>query len=803
MAVPAALTEERIYHRCPPEKLDFETTESLEELELPFGQDRMLRALEFGAEMKAPGFNLFVLGPSGAGKHELVRRFLTSHAAQRPVPSDWCHVFNFRQSDQPRVIELPPGEGRAFKSDMNDLASELKTAIPAAFESEEYQARIQELQEEVTRRQQQGLFAIQEEANANNIAMLTTPAGFTFAPMRNGEVIEPEEYKTFSDDEKTLIESKVEELQKKLQQAIQQLPRLRKEVQERVHALNEEMVQLTLGGPIGELREKWAGIPAVVAHLDAVREDVVEHAEAFQDNENGAPAGLLNRYRVNLLVDNAETRGAPVVYEDLPNHQHLTGQIEHRAHQGNLYTDFTLIRAGSLHRANGGYLILDARRILSQPMAWDSLKRILFSGEIRIESLERLYGLATTVSQQPEPIPLDVKVVLLGDRTLYYLLAHYDPDFLDLFKVEADFEDDLDRDDDSYRLYARMIATMAKGLKIRPLSREAVARLIEHASRLASDQKKLSAHDRVLKDLLSESDHWAAQAGTGRIDKAHIEQAIDEREYRASRVRERSLEQISRGVVMIATEGEQVGQVNGLSVLQLGATRFGQPTRITATARPGKGQVVDIEREAKLGGPIHSKAVMILSRFLANRYAPDGELSLSASLAFEQSYGGVEGDSASVAETCVLLSAIAGVPLRQSLAVTGSMNQHGEVQAVGGVNEKIEGFHRVCAEAGAVQGQGVLLPASNVEHLMLNRPVRESVRAGGFSVYPVSHINEAIELMTGMEAGEPDGDGLFPEGSFNRRVADRLAQFAESGKKHDDESDKANGSSNGGSNGDG
>jgi lon-related putative ATP-dependent protease len=797
MAVPAALTEDRIYHYCPPEKLDFETTETLEELELPFGQERMLRALEFGAGIKAPGFNLFVLGPSGAGKHELVRRFLDSHAAEQPIPSDWCHVFNFRQSDQPRVIELPPGDGRAFKSDMSDLAMELKTAIPAAFESEEYQARIQELQEEVARRQQQGLFAIQKEANANNIAMLTTPAGFTFAPMRNGEVIEPEEYKNFSDDEKTLIESKVEELQKKLQQAIQQLPRLRKEVQERVHALNEEMVQLTLGGPIGELREKWAKIPAVVAHLDAVREDVVEHAEAFQDNENGAPAGLLNRYRVNLLVDNAETRGAPVVYEDLPNHQHLTGQIEHRAHQGNLYTDFTLIRAGSLHRANGGYLILDARRVLSQPMAWDSLKRILFSGQIRIESLERLYGLATTVSQQPEPIPLDVKVVLLGDRTLYYLLAHYDPDFLDLFKVEADFEDDLDRDDDSYGLYARMIAAMARALKIRPLSRDSVARLIEHASRLASDQKKLSAHDRVLKDLLSESDHWAAQDGCDKIERAHIEQAIDEREYRASRVRERSLEQISRGVVMIATTGEQVGQVNGLSVLQLGATRFGQPTRITATARPGKGQVVDIEREAKLGGPIHSKAVMILSRFLANRYAPEGELSLSASLAFEQSYGGVEGDSASVAETCVLLSAITGVPLRQSLAVTGSMNQHGEVQAVGGVNEKIEGFYRVCAQTGALQGQGVLLPASNVEHLMLNREVRESVRSGAFSVYPVTRIDEAIELMTGMEAGEPDRGGQFPEGSFNRLVADRLVQFAESGKSRDDSTDKDNGGSNG------
>lgn len=797
MAIPAALTEDQIYHRCPLDKLNFETTATLEELELPFGQERLLRAMEFGASMEANGFNLFVLGPSGAGKHELVRQFLDKHASGQPVPSDWCHVFNFQQSDKPNAIELPPGEGRMFKRDMSDLAAELKTAIPATFESEEYQARIQELQEEVTRRQQKGLFAIQEEANANNIAMITTPAGFTFAPMRNGEVIEPEEYKTFSDDEKALVEAKVEDLQKKLQQAIQRVPRLRKEVRERIHALNEEMVQLTLGGPIGELREKWSHLPEVVAYLDAVREDVVEHAEAFQDSENGAPTGLLNRYRVNLLVDNSETQGAPVVYEDLPNHQHLTGQIEHRAHQGNLYTDFTLIRAGSLHRANGGFLILDARRILTQPMAWESLKRILFSNEIRIESLERLYGLATTVSQQPEPIPLKVKVVLVGDRTLYYLLAHYDPDFLDLFKVEADFEDDLDRDGESYQLYARMLATMAKSVKARPMDKPAVGRLIEHASRLAGDQKKLTAHDRVLKDLLSEANHWAARADSKHIGIGHIQQAIDEREFRASRIRERSLEQIYRGVVMIATDGEQAGQVNGLSVLQIGATRFGQPTRITATARPGKGQVVDIEREAKLGGPIHSKAVMILSRFLAGRYAPMGDLSLSASLAFEQSYGGVEGDSASVAETCVLLSAITGVPLKQSLAVTGSMNQHGEVQAVGGVNEKIEGFFNVCKKNGGVNGHGVLLPASNVEHLMLNEEVRTAVREGVFAIYPMTHIDQAIELMTGMAPGSPDDEGGYPEGSFNRRVADRLAEYAKVGQKKEDAQDNDSGGKNG------
>ncbi|GAA0851446.1 ATP-binding protein [Marinobacter szutsaonensis] len=796
MTVPAPLNIDQVYHRCPPEKLDFETTETLEDLELPCGQERVLRALEFGASMEGRGFNLFVLGPSGAGKQELVERFLGRHAGEKEVPPDWCHVYNFKNADRPKALRFPAGQGRVFRKDMNDFTDELRTAIPATFESEEYQSRIQELQEEMAKRQHQGLFDIQEEANRNNIAMITTPAGFTFAPMRDGEVIDPEEYKKFSDEEKQLVESKVEELQKKLQQTIQQIPRLRKEVRERVHALNEEMVQITLGGPMGELREKWSHLPEVVAHLDAVREDVVEHAEAFQDGESGPPAGLLVRYKVNLLVDNAETQGAPVIYEDLPNHQHLTGQIEHRARQGTLYTDFTLIKGGAMHRASGGYLIIDSRRVLTQPMAWESLKRILFSGEIRIESLERLYGLVSTTSLQPEPIPVSVKVVLLGDRMLYYLLSHYDPDFLDLFKVEADFEDDLDRDDGCYVLYARMIASMARGVKARPLTRDGVARLIEHASRLASDQRKLTAHDRVLRDLLSEADHWAGQDGAELITDEYIQQAIDEREYRASRVRERSMEQITRGIVKIATEGQEVGQVNGLSVLRLGASMFGQPTRITATARPGKGQVVDIEREAKLGGPIHSKAVMILSRFLASRYAGEGELSLSASLAFEQSYGGVEGDSASVAETCVLLSAIAGVPLKQSFAVTGSMNQHGEVQAVGGVNEKIEGFFSVCRNSGNLGNQGVLLPESNVEHLMLRKDVRDAMGDGRFTIYPISDINEAIELLTGMEPGVADENGDYPEGSFNRKVQDRLSAFAEVGKKRDD--DKDNGNGNGG-----
>lgn len=782
---PRPLTAAQVYHHCPPEQFDFDTTEALADLDLPCGQERAVRALEFGSGIQRNGFNIFALGPAGTGRHELVRRFLDQRANEEEPPPDWCYVFDFRRPDHPRAIRLPSGEGRTLRQDMERLIDELRTSIPAAFESEEYQGRLQELQEAMARRQHEGIREIQESAREHDIALLSTPNGFTFAPMRDGEVIEPKEYQNLPEETRKRLEARVEDLQKQLQQTIQQIPRIRKEFQDRIRELNEEMVQFTLGGPMSELRERWTHVPAVIEHLDAVREQVVEYVDAFRSDEgHQAVEGLLNHFRINLLVDHAESSGAPVIYEDLPNHQHLTGLIEHRVRHGALHTDFSLVRAGALHHASGGYLILDARRVLTQPMAWDSLKRVLFSGEVRIESLERLYGLISTASLQPDPIPVAVKVVLVGDRLLYYLLCEYDPDFLELFKVEADFEDDVERSVDAYGLYARMLARMARDEALQPLDRGAVARIIEHASRLADDQRKLTAHDRQLRDLLMEADHWSRQAGAGHTRAEHVEQAIDERIRRADRVRQRGLEQIHRGTVLISTTGQQVAQVNGLSVLQLGALRFGRPVRITATARPGRGQIVDIEREAKLGGRIHSKGVMILARFLASHYGGDAELSLSASIAFEQSYGGIEGDSASVAETCALLSAIARIPLHQTLAVTGSVNQHGEVQAIGGVNEKVEGFFDACLQNGGVDGQGVALPAANVDNLMVRRDVREAVADGRFHIYPIRTMDEAIALLSGLPAGQPDDDGGFPDASFNRAVADRLADFTARTRRH-------------------
>ena len=779
------LGADSVYRRCPGDDFPFQDTSELEPLDLLTAHRRAVDALDFGTEIRNDGFNLFVLGDAGAGKHALIRRFLQGRAADEPVPPDWCYLYNFDEPARPRHLRLPAGMGRKLREDLDQLVDDLRTAIPAVFESEEYQNRVHELERVMQRRQREGLDAVRREAQEHDIVMLTTPAGFTFAPAKGDGIMEPEEFQKLSQEDRERIERTMEVLQRKLQQTIQQMPRLARELRKQVNALNEEMTLAAIGGPLEELHQQYQEQEGVIAHLEALRRFIVEHVNAFiSDNPDIPPEAIFSRCRINLLVDNGDCRGAPVVYQDLPTHQHLVGRIEHHVRNGALLTDFSLIRAGALHRANGGYLILDVRSVLMQPAAWETLKRNIRAKEIRTESLEQAYGMISTVSLEPEPVPLDVKIVLLGDRLLYYLLSNYDPEFLELFKVQADLEDELERDADSQLLFARMIATLARDAGLRPLDPSGVAATIEQASRLADDQQKVTARTRDLADLLQEANHWAGKDGAGVVSRSHVEQAVQQQVYRAERLRERSLEVIRRGTVMIATSGEAVAQVNGLSVLQLGAFSFGRPTRISATARPGKGQVVDIEREAKLGGPIHSKAVMILSRFLASRYAPEGELSLSASLAFEQSYGGIEGDSASVAEVCALISAIAQVPLKQSLAVTGSINQHGEVQAVGGVNQKIEGFFDVCRGAGELAEQGALLPASNVTHLMLRQDVREAVASGRFRIYAIRTVDEALELLTGVPVGEPEADGTYPEGSLNRRVMDRLQAFARAVRPH-------------------
>jgi lon-related putative ATP-dependent protease len=787
------LKPDALYQRCDQTQFPFATTAELEDLSETTGQARAMEAVRFGIGIRREGYNLYALGPSGLGKHAVVRQFLEQRAATEPTPSDWCYVNNFTESPKPRHLRLPPGYGVRLRRDVQQLVEELRAAIPAAFESEEYRTRKQVIEEQVKERHEKAFQEIGQQAKARGIALLHTPAGLAFAPMRQGEVLSPEEFGALPEEEQRRVEAETTALQEKLQAIIRQAPQWVKEGREKIKQLNREVTTLAVGHLIDELRRAYEALPGVVEFLNVIEQDVIENVDDFLNPPEAplaelagiaphrAPKGsaFFRRYQVNVLVDHSGQRGAPVVYEDHPTFHNLVGQIEYISHLGALLTDFNLLRAGALHRANGGYLMLDAYKVLQQPYAWEGLKRALRSAEIRIESLGQMLGLVSTASLEPQPVPLDVKVVLVGERLLYYLLCHFDPEFTELFKVAVDFEEEMPRTPENHLLYARLIATLARRESLLPFDRGAVARVIERSARIVGDAERLSTHVTMLADLLREADYWARERRRDAVGVEDVQRAIDAQIRRVDRVRERLLEQILRGTILIDTSGEQVGQVNGLSVIELDRFVFGRPSRISARVRLGKGEVIDIEREVALGGPVHSKGVLILSAFLGARYAAEYPLSLDASLVFEQSYGGVEGDSASSAELYALLSALAGAPIKQSLAVTGSVNQHGQVQAIGGVNEKIEGFFDLCRARGLTGEQGVLIPAANVTHLMLREDVVAAVRERMFHIHPVRTIDEGIEILTGLPAGERDGAGAFPDGSVNQRVEARLRELAE------------------------
>jgi lon-related putative ATP-dependent protease len=788
----APLPPEQLYRRCDPEQLAFKTTAELGAEGTLITQARAMQAVQFGIGIRHEGYNLFALGPAGTGKYATIRRALETQAATETVPPDWCYVFNFQQAHRPRALRLPPGQGTELQHDMEQLIADLHRAIQGVFESDEYRTRTQALEEELEERQEEAMGRIRDMAKEKDVVLLQTPTGFTLAPFRDGKPMGPNEFQELPAKERARIEADINALQTEMRKVLHQMPLWKKRSDEQVEALNREMAGAAIQSLIDALSEKYQELPAVVSYLEQVQADVVEHFRQFMPDHEKQPPILAgwappngdgppwhHRYRINVLLGHDEDGGAPVVYADLPTHHHLVGRIEHRAHLGALETDFTMIRAGALHQANGGYLILDALKVLLQPFAWETLKRMLQAHEIRIESLAQIASLISTLSLEPEPIPLDVKVVMLGERHIYYLLCRLDPEFGELFKVAIDFDDQLVRDADGIQGYARFIASEVRRAALRPLDRAAVARVIEHSARLADDSERLTTHQRSVCDLLREADYWAGASARETVTAADVEQAIASQIARADRIARRLREETTRGTLLIDTDGEQVGQVNGLAVMILGGFAFGHPSRITARVRLGKGEVIDIEREVKLGGPLHSKGVLILHGLLAGRYALDHPLSLSASLVFEQTYGGVDGDSASSAELYALLSALAELPIRQSLAVTGSVNQLGEVQAIGGVNEKIEGFYDTCAARGPIDGQGVLIPAANVKHLMLRADIGEAAAHGRFGVYPIRTIDEGIELLTGTPAGERDADGCYPSGSVNARVEARLIGFSE------------------------
>jgi lon-related putative ATP-dependent protease len=790
-----SLTPAQLCRRCDPAQFSFETTKDLDDLDSFIGQDRASEAVRFGINMARKGYNIFALGPTGSGKYTLVRKYAEARAAEQPPPSDWCYVNNFEQPYIPHMLRLSPGKGKQLRQDMSRFVEDLQGSLSSAFVSEEYLARHQSLEEDFQERQQARLTALQEQAKERDLAMLRTESGLVFAPVKDDNVIEPAEFEKLEDEEKERIKAEVAVMEEQLQNVLYQVPRWERELREQVRELNQGVTDFVVDDLMAELREKYAELEEVLRYLDDVKEDVGQNLGDFladertSDEDGAIPPGLrtnpMRRYEVNLLVDSSSSTGAPVIYDNNPSYLNLIGRVEQMAQMGALVTDFTLIKPGLLHRANGGTLILDAIKVLTAPHAWEGLKRALQFGEIRIESPTQMLSMTSTISLEPEPIPLDIKVILLGEQRIYYMLSETDPEFSELFKVAADFDDVLERDEKSQLLYAQLIATVARKEGLRPFDRTAVARVIEYSARLISDSERLSARMQSVVDLLEEADHWADQTAVDVVTADQIQQAIDAKVFRSDRVSDRIQEQTLRETVLIDTEGEVVGQINGLAVMQLGGFAFGKPSRITAAVRIGKGEVVDIEREVDMGGPSHTKGVLILTSYLQTRYAAEKPLSLGASLVFEQSYSGVDGDSASSTELYALLSAIAQLPIRQSLAVTGSVNQWGQVQAIGGVNEKIEGFFDLCTARGLTGEQGVLIPAVNVKNLMLKPAVVAAVEAGKFHIYPVATIDEGIEILTGVAAGEADENGEYPPDTVNRLVADRLQAFWDLRRQYD------------------
>lgn len=784
---PVPLPPEQLCRRCDPSDFPFADTTELTDIELTVGQTRALEALRFGLTMTCEGFNIFALGPPGLGKTTAIREIVGTEAIRQSTPDDWCYVNNFADPAKPGALRLPQGWGQRLAGDVDRLIAILAAEIPAAYEQEDYRSQAEAIEEVARSREASAINDLRIEARQQQIALIETPNGFAFAPLdEQAEVMSPETFHQLPEDRRRALQATIGDFHERLQRVLQQFPAWRREARQRLQDLKRATAAHIISQHIDKLRPIYQSVPVIIQHIDGLRQVMIERADEFLPRDEEGVAALLgqvppiNRYqhfRINRLVDNGATQGAPLVFESLPHHANLVGRVEHQAHLGTLVTDFTRIRPGALHRANGGYLVLDALKLLTQPFAWDTLKRALMSGEIRIEPLERTLSLISTATLEPEPIPLRLKVILIGDRLLYYLLCQHDPEFRTLFKVPADFDDTVMRDRESSLQLAGCIASLARHEGLRRLTRDAVMRVIEQTARTAEDAEKLGTHLGPLSDLLKEADYRAAKAGHASIGREDVQSAIDQQSQRASRIRDAIHEEIRRGTLFIDTRGRVIGQINGLSVIALGDYRFGHPVRITATTRLGSGKIIDIERETELGGALHSKGVMILSAFLASRYARTQPLALAASLVFEQSYGEVEGDSASLAELCVLLSSLSGLPIRQDLAVTGSVNQLGRVQPIGGVNEKIEGFFDICAQSGLNGQQGVIIPRANLSHLMLREDLVQQTVDNQFQVYAVSTIDEAVALLLDTAAGERDASGEFPPGSVNARVEQTLREW--------------------------
>jgi lon-related putative ATP-dependent protease len=793
------LSPEQLRRACSVEHFNFKTTADLSPERKIIGQPRGVRAIEFGIDIRSPGFNIYVLGPSGTGRTTAISQFLEDRAITDEVPRDWVYVNNFKLPHQPNAISLSAGQGVRLRDDMASLIEYLRREIPRALETEEFQKEMEKHDLRFQEQRDQRFQAVQDAAHQQNLTIMQGPSGLAILPFIDGKPVPPEQIESLDAALVKQLEASRTEIAQLLEDAMRELHELEKQTNQAKRDLECAAAANVFDRQLAEMHATYADNYEVLTYLDAVRADVLDNLTLFKDSgseeqpESPVQAMMqaqyaaegqerFRKYRVNVMVDHSQTKGAPVVVEELPTYPNLVGRIEGEVRMGALRTDFTMIKPGALHQANGGYLVLNVIDLLKQPFSWDGLKHALNSAEIRIEDLALRMGAGVLTPQQtiePEPIPLNVKVVLLSPPQLYYLLYGIEEDFSELFKVKADFDSEMPRDNTGEDEYAVFIAARCSEENLLHFTPAAVGKVVEYGSWLVDDQNKLSTLFGTIADVVREAAYWASRADSDVVDAEHVRQAIQERDYRANELQERIQGRIADGTIFIDTEGEVVGQINGLSIVNLGDLAFGQPSRVTARIYMGKDGVIDIEREVEMSGPIHNKGVLTLRGYLGGQYATEHPLSMSASITFEQNYSGVEGDSAASTELYALLSALSALPLRQDIAVTGSVNQKGEVQPIGGATQKIEGFFDVCKARDLTGRQGVIIPRANAKDLMLREDVVEAVKTGQFHIYAVENVDQGIEILTGTPAGQRVEDGSYPEGTVHHAVQARLRALAE------------------------
>ncbi len=797
------LPPEKLRWICDIEQFKFERTSELSPLAEFIGQDRAIRAMEFGLAMDQPGYNIFVAGLAGTGKTSAVKTYLQKvielKKSEDHELEDWIYIHNFVDVDRPHILNLPQGKGRQLAAELDKLLENLQSGIKKAFSSPDYEAQRKQMVDENQEHQRQLFKEIEEEAGKQGFRFQASSAGLALIPMTNGKPMSDQDYLALKGKKRQVLENKRSGLKKQLEQAMEQAHNFEKEVGDRLKDLDQKVAEFATAKLFDDLLLLYDAFPKLLEYLNDLRTYTLEHLDLFRPSDAQAAAvpgmalisgDVFLPYRVNVFVDNSQTKGPPIIVENNPIYGNMFGKIERRFFMGGYLSSHTMLKPGALSMANGGYLLLNARDVLLSPGVWQTLKRVIKNKEVSIEDPFEQFGYIAPQGLRPQPMPLKVKIVLIGEDFLYHLLSAYDEDFWEIFKVKADFDYQIERTQENTESYACFIASCCEGNGLKHFDRSGVAKVVEYGARLVGDQLKLSSRFAQIKDIILESDYWSKMDSSELVTGKHVQQALDEKIYRHNLMDEHIRELIRRGTLMIDIEGSVAGQVNGLSVYTLGDVMFGRPSRITARTYMGRSGVINIERESKLSGNIHDKGVLILNGYLGWKYAQQRPLSLSASLCFEQSYEGIEGDSASSTELYALLSSISGVPLKQNIAVTGSVNQKGEIQPIGGVNYKIEGFFHVCRARGLTGEQGVLIPASNVENLMLHEDVVEAVQQGKFHVYAISNIDQGIEILTGVPAGERQPDGNYPEGTINYLVDKRLIEIANGLKQFGDSKEK-------------